>query len=41
MDTPFFLSCDAQVMLRIVEMTDAIYVDARGAAYLRLERQIS
>jgi hypothetical protein len=37
------LRCPAceQVMLRIVETTDAIYVDARGAAYLRLERRTS
>jgi hypothetical protein len=27
-----------QVIVRIVETTDAIYLDARGAAYLRLER---
>ena len=27
-----------QVMLRIVETPDAIYFDARGAVYLRLER---
>ena len=27
------------VMLRIVETPDAIYLDARGAAYLRLERR--
>jgi hypothetical protein len=27
-----------QVMLRIVETTEAIYLDARGARYLRLER---
>jgi len=29
------------VMLRIVETPDAIYLDARGAAYLRLERRTS
>jgi hypothetical protein len=35
------LRCPAceQVMLRIVETAEAIYLDARGAAYLRLERQ--
>jgi len=27
------------VMLRIVETQDAVYVDARGAVYLRLERR--
>jgi len=27
------------VMLRIVETPDAIYLDARGAVYLRLERR--
>lgn len=27
-----------QVMLRIVEMPEAIYLDARGTVYLRLER---
>jgi hypothetical protein len=27
------------VVLRVVETTDAIYVDARGAAYLRFERR--
>lgn len=27
------------VVLRIVETTEAIYVDARGAAYLRFERR--
>jgi Family of unknown function (DUF6510) len=30
-----------QVMLRIVETADAIYLEARGAAYLRLERSAS
>jgi len=30
--------CD-QVILRIVTTPDAIYLDARGTAYLRLERQ--
>jgi len=29
------------VMLRIVETPDAIYLDARGAAYLRLQRHPS
>ncbi len=29
------------VMLRIVETPDAIYLDARGAAYLRLQRRTS
>ena len=29
------------VMLRIVETPDAIYLDARGAAYLRLEHRTS
>jgi hypothetical protein len=29
------------VMLRIVETPDAIYLDARGAVYLRLERSKS
>ena len=29
------------VMLRIVETPDAIYLDARGAVYLRLERRTS
>ncbi|MGH2592777.1 MAG: DUF6510 family protein [Anaerolineae bacterium] len=29
------------VMLRIVETPDAIYLDARGAMYLRLERRTS
>jgi hypothetical protein len=35
------LRCPAceQVVVRIVETTEAIYVDARGAAYLRLERR--
>jgi hypothetical protein len=35
------LRCPAceQVMLRIVETPDAIYLDARGAVYLRLERR--
>jgi hypothetical protein len=28
-----------QVMLRIVSTADAIYLDARGALYLRLERR--
>ena len=34
------LRCSAceQVMLRIVQTPDAIYLDARGAAYLRLAR---
>ena len=37
------LRCPAceQVVLRIVETTDAIYLEARGAAYLRLERGTS
>jgi hypothetical protein len=37
------LRCPAceQVMLRFVETTDAIYLDARGATYLRLERGTS
>ncbi len=37
------LRCPAceQVIVRIVETTEAIYLDARGAAYLRLERQTS
>jgi hypothetical protein len=37
------LRCPAceQVMLRIVETPDAIYLEARGAAYLRLERSAS
>jgi uncharacterized protein DUF6510 len=37
------LRCPAceQVMLRIVETADAIYLDARGAVYLRLERRTS
>lgn len=30
-------SCDG-VVLRVVETTDATYVDVRGAAYLRFER---
>ena len=30
-----------QVMLRIVETPEAIYLEARGAAYLRLERRTS
>jgi phage FluMu protein Com len=29
----------AGVVLRIVETEDAVYVDARGAAFLRLERR--
>lgn len=35
------LRCPAceQVVVRIVETTDAIYVDARGAVYLRLDRR--
>ena len=34
------LRCPAceQVMIRIVETPDAIYLDARGAVYLRLQR---
>ena len=37
------LRCPAceQVMLRIVETPDAIYLDARGAVYLRLRRGTS
>jgi hypothetical protein len=37
------LRCPAceQVMLRIVETPEAIYMEARGAAYLRLERRTS
>lgn len=37
------LRCPAceQVILRIVETTDAIYLDTRGATYLRLERRTS
>jgi Family of unknown function (DUF6510) len=37
------LRCPAceQVMVRIVETADAIYLEARGAAYLRLERRTS
>ena len=31
-------ACDT-VILRIVETDDSIYVDARGAAYLRFERR--
>ena len=31
-------SCNG-VVLRVVETTDATYVDARGAAYLRFERR--
>lgn len=31
--------CDG-VVLRIVETADAMYVDARGAAYLRMERRV-
>ena len=31
-------ACDG-VVLRIVETTEAIYIDARGAAYLRFERR--
>jgi len=35
------LRCPAceEVILRIVETPDAIYVDARGAAHIRLERR--
>jgi hypothetical protein len=35
------LRCPAceQVVLRIVETADAIYLEARGAAYVRLERR--
>ena len=35
------LRCSAceQVMLRIVQTPEAIYLDARGAAYLRLARR--
>ena len=34
------LRCPAceQVMIRIVETPDAIYLDARGAVYIRLQR---
>jgi uncharacterized protein DUF6510 len=32
-------ACD-EVVLRVVETTEATYVDARGAAYLRFERRI-
>ncbi len=37
------LRCPAclSIMLRIVETPDAIYLDARGAAYLRLARRAS
>jgi hypothetical protein len=37
------LRCPAceQVMLRIVETPEAIYLEARGAAYLRFERRAS
>jgi len=37
------LRCSAceQVVMRIVETADAIYLEARGAAYLRLERHTS
>jgi len=37
------LRCPAceNIMLRIVETPDAIYLDARGAVYLRLERRAS
>ena len=37
------LRCPAceQVILRIVETPDSIYLEARGAAYLRLERSTS
>lgn len=37
------LRCPAceQVVVRIVETAEAIYLDARGAAYLRLERRTS
>jgi hypothetical protein len=37
------LRCPAceQVMVRIVETPEAIYLDTRGAAYLRLERHTS
>jgi hypothetical protein len=31
-------TCDG-VVLRIVETSEALYVDARGAAYLRFERR--
>jgi hypothetical protein len=33
-------TCESVVM-RVVQTTEAIYLDARGAAYLRLERRIS
>ena len=33
-------SCESVVM-RVVKTTEAIYLDARGAAYLRLERHTS
>jgi hypothetical protein len=37
----FVLRCPAceHIVMRIVETPDAIYLDARGAAYLRLERR--
>lgn len=37
------LRCPAceSVVMRVVQTTKAIYLDARGAAYLRLERRIS
>ena len=37
------LRCPAceNVMIRIVETPEAVYIDARGAAYLRLERRAS
>jgi Family of unknown function (DUF6510) len=37
------LRCPAceQVIMRIVETADAIYLEARGAAYVRLERRRS
>jgi hypothetical protein len=37
----FVLRCPAceQVMIRIVQTPDAVYLDARGAVYLRLERR--
>jgi Family of unknown function (DUF6510) len=31
-------ACD-EVVLRVVETTEATYIDARGAAYLRFERR--
>jgi hypothetical protein len=39
----FVLRCPSceHVIMRIVETPDAIYLDARGAAYLRLERRAS